>query len=815
MSTSDYPWRDRLVLAVHSAIVLSLALFYWAERTGTSATRDPPIAISSLVLPAGIVFWASQALLLLALAGMLRLRHARTRGQASTSPKDLWILSGLMTVLVLIDIARFQEQYRSHLTLDMVCITVVSLVVVWLFYRRQESPVQNTILIASWIVALALTRSTLSSVFERIDFAAASLHTQAYIVLNMALFAVLALSPILCTHHGIRNLVRNRLGPHVLSRAWFFATLSVLAGTALIWYLILPHKPFRDQLIARGALIVLLPSLVVVVLSLLESRAPAESRVRLHLNTPSFLACLGVIGGAYLVLGYRIAANWIIDSEMDVLSYLTIARSYSEGNPVVRGCWSPLISWLLAPLLAAGIEPYPAHRTLAVLLGLVWILTTSLLARNLGLSRGMRLFLAATLACIVPGSAYGLGTVDLLGAVVLSLYFIIVTSERFLKQPYRYGALAGLLACLAYFAKYYNLPFFLAHLTLTAVLYAIRGSSRKQVLKGFVAGLSVCLIVASAWILPLSSRYHRFTVMTTGGINHATVGPSMQGSPCLESGLCPEPEDVLFPWEDPQGIYYRDFGWPPFGSIELFKHQISLIRENIWDWSINTLSRLGVAPPLTLLALGVAILLSWGNPSERFRYSWLFLSIVLYASGYMLFHDSHLRYYLAIVPLLLIAFYIIVERLVQRLPARPLLWRDRAIAAALILVVFGASLSMARSDLLRYLLSTSTELRCLETDSPAFGPYLQAPIAGTDWRINFIAFFTRQRTIGVLDASGSLSEQVATLRASGVRSVVVSDESGLTDQLEEAFHFMALTRVSLCGDAYTILRSPAWDSGSP
>jgi hypothetical protein len=193
----------------------------------------------------------------------------------------------------------------------------------------------------------------------------------------------------------------------------------------------------------------------------------------------------------------------------------------------------------------------------------------------------------------------------------------------------------------------------------------------------------------------------------------------------------------------------------------------------------------------------------------------MFISIVLYVSGYMLFLDSHLRYYLAIVPLLLIAFYIIVERLVQRLPSRLLLWRDRAIAPALILIVFGASLSMVRSDVLWYLLSTTTEVRCLETESPAFEPYLQGPIAGTDWRVNFIAFFTRQRTRGVLDASSSLSEQVASLRASGVRTVVASDQSGLADQLEQAFHYMALARVSLCGDAHTILRGPDWDSGSP
>ncbi|MBL0104831.1 MAG: hypothetical protein IPP51_14360 [Bacteroidetes bacterium] len=64
-------------------------------------------------------------------------------------------------------------------------------------------------------------------------------------------------------------------------------------------------------------------------------------------------------------------AAWYADNP-DSFQYLVIARHYVHGDfqQAVNGCWSPLISWLLVPFVAVGLNGVLAFKILQILIGL-------------------------------------------------------------------------------------------------------------------------------------------------------------------------------------------------------------------------------------------------------------------------------------------------------------------------------------------------------------------------------------------------------------------------------------------------------------
>ncbi len=79
---------------------------------------------------------------------------------------------------------------------------------------------------------------------------------------------------------------------------------------------------------------------------------------------------------------------------------------------------------------------------------------------------------------------------------------------------------------MAYLAKSYGLPFFLAHFTLATVFHGLTTKApRTQVFKAWVLGLAAFLAVAGPWIAILSCKYQKVTFSTAGSINYAIAGP--------------------------------------------------------------------------------------------------------------------------------------------------------------------------------------------------------------------------------------------------------------------------------------------------
>jgi len=474
---------------------------------------------------------------------------------------------------------------------------------------------------------------------------------------------------------------------------------------------------------------------------------------------------------------------------------------------VVRGYWAPLLSWLIAPLIYLGAPPHVSYQVVVGLAGFFWILLSVRLAKRVGVNHMGRLAIAAAMMVIILANGFSLITPDILGALFISLYFYWITHPALEGNPVRFGIMVGLSGALAYYAKYYNLPFVLAHIILVTALSILRRRQVRTVLTSSLVSIFILLMLISPWILAMSHRYGHITITTSGGITRAIVGPDANIHPCWDQQLCDQPADILYTWEDPQPQYYTAFGWSPFDSLRHFRHQIQLVKSNLWEWTLETMFRLGSILPLSFFGTGIMALIFWSDSKRRSRCGWVFLTAALYASGYMFTYSAQFRYYFPVLPILIIVGYLLVQRIFERaregLPKEKTVWLHSFMVIVFIVSVLG----LGELDLIVYFLSTKHE-PCKKEAAAVVQDYLEAPIAGTDPVVNHFAYYNRVQTFGVLDPDLSEEEADIRLRELGVRTFISSNDLDLTGSFISKYFYDPILEVQICGDEYSVLRVP-------
>lgn len=798
--------RDVVLLSGCLLVSGSTALFLWAGMGDGLPTVwiglpffGGPITSSS--------FWAASAGVLAgSLAGILLLRRGSTN---AARRYDLLPLIALLTFFALLEIARLLHPDEAALLLSAAQVNIIPLVVLWIFYRRGEAG-DAVVLVGGWFAALLATRPTMAFILGTIDAPRAALHTQAVVVTEVVFFAGLCLLPLAMMSGAVRarlTIWRTRAARLRLA----LGVANLVLGGLVLWQALRFSERAADMLlysIATQGFVISLALMVIVRAFPRETEGGALEGDR-HRGAV-FWILLAAICLAYVCLAVRVAADWLVDSYPDTLSYLSIARQYAEGTPVIRGYWSPFASWLLAPLLRLGVDPYVAYRAAAVIVGLAWIPVSVGLARLLGLRPGLQLAVAGSVGFLVIGAGIAHGLPDLLGALFLAVYFCLLLRPDYPERPIRNGALAGALGALAYLAKHYNLIFVLVHLLVTHGLRVASGEPKKAAAKAFASAALTLLAASLPWAMVLSLRYHHLTFSTTGSLAQAIVGPRMTDHLCLAGNLCPEPEDVLFSWEDPTAIYYPDLGWSPLASVDNLRHELREISHNLREWLPAASFYVGILPALGLVALGLRTLKVWPDPKQRFLPMWIGLTALLYISGY-LFFPSLFRYYLAILPVLFAGVYLSLTWLMGLGTTHGRGLREASVSLAGVLAVLLALLMMARPPVLRYLLTERSTDECLETDSLALAGIVEAPLAGTDWRVFHVAFHTRTRTLGWLSPDTPAASVDQELRANSVRSFLTGEGTPLVEDLIRDYGYTVRASVVLCQDPYVILLPPSAD----
>jgi len=511
----------------------------------------------------------------------------------------------------------------------------------------------------------------------------------------------------------------------------------------------------------------------------------------------------------FLVYGVIQANNLQWQLNPDALGYLEIARRYADGDFVVRGYWSPMISWLTAVVTIIGITPELAIRYVIVASVLISTVLSAVLAGQFGLHRIFRLVIAGFVAILFSSTTPV--TADIIGAALLLGYLCVIMSRNAFSQPIVFGLTAGLIAGLAYFARSYNLTFIVAHLLIYGGWLWVQKRSLKPVLRFVPSFVLLLAFVITPWILLLSERYGYFTFSTSAAHTRGLVaiGAERERSVTCIAGevLCPFPSDILFPWEDHLPQLQPDYNWSPFSSSENFQHQISLIGENIYYFiGLNLgMSALGV--------LSVSALIMFGSKNKyRNRIAYLLLTSVLYISGYMLTLSSGgVRYFVVPYILILFAALLIVQHVVETYSL------NRYI---MMVATMGLLIGLAFSPPMRFIVGTTLSVvrgdeppnNCALHDSAIMTSDLIAPIAsvGDGWRVSMdIAYFTGVRSVGYLNPEKiTLDEINRQLQESDVNTVLIEDNTQMGISLHTQYGYTSIRQISYCGSSYTIFQVP-------
>jgi hypothetical protein len=799
-STDGLCWRDGLVLffswltAVYSTVSLLASLpLSTDELTRFGSHPLSALLIATIILPF--------AMLLLKLIPSSRLlsRWLRHKFQ-STSSLCLLLLSLSVVQLLSVTDFKIEKAYIEYFS-----IISVLLLLVWFFYKRLKIELQSLILSSTWLLVLFQAKKILQIIFSRVDFVLASTPMKIFVIYHLFLTTLLIASPLFLSINSRR----------VLAKRLYARVYHGLPGIAFPALLILCFGLLAQLLLAKESIHLILLTISASQLFILSMGCWITFETN---ETSVFTPKAGLrdtsprifnLALVFILLGYLALMNSIHSNAInpDGLSYLTIARSFAEGHLVVRGYWSPLISLSLAPLIALGLDPYLAFRVITQVSGIGLVLAGILIGRRVGLKRVEQLAVGLAIALSLLVNQPYLVVPDLFAATILGFYFYFLMDKSMHLHPLRSGMTIGLVAALAYYARYYNFPFILIHLPLSALILRTGGWRKKSILATFGWATGVFLILTLPWILAIFNRYGSLTFTTSGKINHAIVGPRLSIHLCWGSQLCDQPPDVLFPWEDPLSEYYTNIGWKPFENLDNFRHQILLIWNNVIRWTGKTIFNLGSFPPFALLALGILALVSWTKPITRTIFGGAFLTICIYVSGYFITYSKDFRYYIPIIPILWVSVFGLLGKLTDHIQYK-LVDRKRIFGVMFrLLILIMPLISYGWFWRLQSQLDSQGNY-CLRDDSLAMANIIIPPFSGTDGVVNHIAYYTRLRTYGALSSTTPADTADLELRKTGVKSFLAASDSTLASILLSKYEYDVIKEITLCGKTHLLLKVP-------
>lgn len=343
----------------------------------------------------------------------------------------------------------------------------------------------------------------------------------------------------------------------------------------------------------------------------------------------------------YLLLGLFFLNYYQYIINADAISYISIAKYYINGNyaDAVNGYWGPLFSWLLVPFLFLGTNPFYSLysvRVLSLLIGIFTIVGIRKLSYQFEMEETIRtVILISMIPVVLYFALISYITPDLLVTCLLVYYFSIIFHSEYPNNPLN-GVLCAIIGVLAYLAKSYVFPFFVVHFTLFNIYYYFNGvkvRKRKNVIKNFVLGISIFLVISGVWVGIISQKYDHLTIGTAGEYNEALVGPGIVNHPMLYQGIIQPPnENAVSAWEDPS--YIKISSWSPFESVNTFNHQLGILSDNI----LKIIYYYELFSILSLLIIVASLLLlikkPFGKSNQILGFS--LATIFLYSVGYCL-----------------------------------------------------------------------------------------------------------------------------------------------------------------------------------
>jgi hypothetical protein len=475
----------------------------------------------------------------------------------------------------------------------------------------------------------------------------------------------------------------------------------------------------------------------------------------------------------------------------DAVSYIRLAEYLVAGRAgdSVSSYWSPMISWCIAPLLAAGVDGLVAARIVLGIWGAVFVAVSFVFIRRFSSMPATWTFLAlAGISVMTVQWTASAITPDVIVASFLMLYFALVLRDDLLTSR-RLQLLCGLIGGAAYLAKTYALPFFLVHFPSALILRCIQARRQARdagqdpprwarLAPAWATGMAGLVVLVGPWVAVISAKAGGLTISSSARINHAIVAP---GNPDrkhpTEHGLWPAPPGRISVWEVPETLPYQD--WSPFAGPRLFRHQLKILAENA-RLMRQMLCRYD-AFALTLVVLGACPVLLYvlrRRVEDLFRLLWFLGTAVLYCSGYLLVAVED-RYVMPVLWPLACACcfhlgWLLRERIHRDEPDNRRDW-----AGILILLVLSVSLVGGAVREVRQALRNIEDAPCRGIAQRLSASGLTGPIAGTSRHLGLYIAYHMNQPFMYRPASEAPTDARAELDRAGARMLIVWPDSPL------------------------------------
>ncbi|MEM6722446.1 MAG: hypothetical protein AAF598_00335 [Bacteroidota bacterium] len=336
----------------------------------------------------------------------------------------------------------------------------------------------------------------------------------------------------------------------------------------------------------------------------------------------------------------------------DSVHYLLMAEQLLQGQfwAWLSGHWSPLLSILLAPLMAAGVDGYQAFKVVNLCCGMGVIALLSVQLQALDFPKWWSLL-------IWPAVVPLLGAMTLLETPDLLLVFLLLAYLREFDQcssANKSLKFCALLAGLVFWSKAIGLYLCLAHFGLWAFRQMVlKRWTLSQAARKFGQFFAIMMAVVFLYALPLSLKFERFTLGTSGQYNFSLIGTERQGQQ-LTRGELVDPNTKFTRWwayEEPAEFVQH---WSPSATPADRAHYLQHWRTNLHRLQYQFWIRDGLI--LLLLLVGLRLLRPglWDRLPMDQLWSWGTIALLLPLAYSLVIIQSRYLWAFAILVLLIV-----------------------------------------------------------------------------------------------------------------------------------------------------------------
>jgi len=344
----------------------------------------------------------------------------------------------------------------------------------------------------------------------------------------------------------------------------------------------------------------------------------------------------------------------------DGISYINVAQRISRGEYYysLNGCWSPLSSWILVPFIKAGFDPVLSLKYINGILGLLSLFCCNALINKFNIHNTLKKILPFFIVVILIYYVFYELCADLLQLFFILLYLNLVLSKNFIENNYKI-IFAAAMGAFAYYAKAYNLPFFLAHFSLATFILLKKNKKTnftKVLVKKIAIAFTTFILLVSPYIITLSHKYGFATISNASKLNISWVltnGASGMDSKRIMAFDLPY-TDATSTWDEP--TYSQQKFITPFTSIHYFLVETKVTFSNFIKFGgfLN-----GISIFAFVILVGYLIYLYKKKKELFVNDELLLLTTMLYPAGYLfILLDSRYFWLLPISILLMSAILI-------------------------------------------------------------------------------------------------------------------------------------------------------------